>query len=171
MTRALLLASTLLLSGLPSGTASADPVRTDADDQARAEHLLEMSRHLEEMAARLQSKAAEIDPSSVDLGAALDTTMRGARRLEDTVRRRELIDDPEAVRRAAREFQRKLEETDMIETLADTMIALSERVELVESDGGLAVALDGREVASVEADGRDRLTLRAGGKRLTLESE
>ena len=58
MTRALLLASALLVSG----TASADPVREDSEAQARAEHLLEMSRNLEEMAARLQSKAAEIDP-------------------------------------------------------------------------------------------------------------
>ena len=90
---------------------------------------------------------------------------RGDRRVH------KLIGDPEALREAARDMERALEESDIIESLADLMIAFSEDITVVEDGDSLSLEFDGESLATVETDGDDRMTLRALGRKLTVEVE
>ena len=82
-----------------------------------------------------------------------------------------LIEDPEALREAARDMERALEESDIIESLADLMIAFSEDITVVEDGDSLSLEFGGESIARVETDGDDRMTLRAMGRKLTVEME
>ena len=130
---------------LPVAAHAEPPAPVDA---GQVERLLDMSESLSAMVRELGESLSEGDG-----------------------RVHTLIEDPDAFREAARDLERMIDEADVIESLADFAIALSERVEVVEDDSGLTLSLDGREVASVEADGTDRLSIRAGGRRITVETD
>lgn len=143
-----------------SVSALAEPPLAPSEEVAKAADALAE-------AMRADERALENEDSS-RLGKGFGGTFGDE--LEDgEVRRHRLIKDPDALRDTAREIERAIEDADIFESLADMLIMLSKDVEVVESADSLVLAYRGDELASLEQDGGDRVTLRAGGRRITVE--
>ena len=136
--------------------------------------IAEMEREMEALVERMQQLTEALDDAKVGEtfekgfgdGLAGDATENG-----DDRKVHKLIDDPKALRRAARDMERALEEADVFEGLAEMMIRLADDVTVVEDGDSVAFNFKGREVASLDAEDEERITLRAGGRKLTLEVE
>jgi|GEM_PF-5038315 len=147
--------------GFAGVTAVAGPVISQERDVERAaEALQEAMRAYEDALAAVEGSAVR------GFGGAFGTDLA-----KDEVRTHRLIKDPEALRGAARDIERAIEDEDVFESLAEMLIMLSRDVEVVERADSVVLAWKGDEIASVEQDGEDRLSLRAGGRKLTLEVE
>jgi hypothetical protein len=143
--------SALALSSVAFATEVHPEPKTPSAEEMRAE-LSELSERMEAL-----TKALE--------GQEMISSTR--KRNGTTVHR--IIEDPDSLRSAAREMEKALEDADIFESLAEIMIELSEDVTITEGDESFALAFKGREMASLETEGEERMTLRAGGRKITVE--
>lgn len=141
------------LSLVFAAPAFADPSPKDIADIQR--EMAELTERMEALSKMLESAESSVRTEE----------LAGGKRVH------RLIDDPDTLRRAARDMEDALEEAEIFESLAELLIQFSEDVTVTESNDGLSLAFKGREMASMESDGDERMTLRAGGRKLTLEVE
>lgn len=138
---------------------------------AWAEPLLspDVERAADALAEAMKAYERALERSGQDVpGAGFGGTF-GDTLKDGEVRRHRLIDDPDALRDMARDIERAIEDTDLFEGLAEMAIALSKDVEVIETGDGMVLSIRGNDVASLERSRDDRLTLRAGGRRITVE--
>jgi|GEM_PF-4779501 len=143
--------TTLSMAGTAIAAESHPEPKTPSAEEMRTE-LSELAERMEELTKALEGK---------------DMVRSERRRDGKTVHR--ILEDPEGLRSAAREMEKALEEADIFESLAEIMIELSEDVTITEGDESFALAFKGREMASLESEGDERITVRAGGRKITVE--
>ena len=164
--------STALMSAIvlavPAAASAGDP-----DVQALEREMEELEAEMERLRERLREAMDDEPRRERGFGGLFrqDDGELAGRERRDERRVHKLVDNPEALREAAREMERALEESDILESLAEMMISLSEDITVVEDGDSLSLEFDGESVATVESDGEDRVTLRAMGRRLTVEMD
>lgn len=89
----------------------------------------------------------------------------------NTQNRLTIIDDPEALRNAARDIQNMLADSAVLENLADTIIALAEDIEITDTGDGMSFSFDGKKLGAVEKKGEDGVSIEAFGKNTTIEKD
>ena len=136
----------------------------------KSSDIADMEREMEALAERMQQLTEALNDAKVgeNLEKGFGDGLAGG---DDDRKVHKLIDDPKALRRAARDMEQALEEADVFEGLAEMMIRLADDVTVVEDGDSVAFNFKGREVASLDAEDDERITLRAGGRKLTFEVE
>ena len=86
-------------------------------------------------------------------------------------RRIEIIEDPEALRSAAKDIQNMLAKSGLLESLADMVIGMAEDIEIVDTGDGMSLSFDGKKLGSFETDGEDALSIESMGKNTRIEKE
>lgn len=89
----------------------------------------------------------------------------------NTENRITIIDDPEALRSAARDIQNMLADSGVLENLADTIIALADDIEIADTGDGMSFSFDGKKLGAVEKKGEDGVSIEAFGKNTTIEKD
>ncbi|WP_371397186.1 hypothetical protein [Fretibacter rubidus] len=163
------LAMSLLATAIFSAPAFADPhPHDDKTKQSTTETDLDLEAYFEKHAKELREA---IEGAKTESRLMQRGSQKSAPSERTTSRRIEIIEDPEALREAAKDIQNMLAESGLLESLADMVIGMAEDIEIVDTGDGMSLSFDGKKLGSFETDGEDVLAIESMGKNTRIEKE